>query len=49
MLSNVMSNLLRSVGMSKEAGFGITMGGIINMALDPLFILNHIIGMYGIV
>ena len=32
-LSNVMSNLLRSVGMSKEAGFGITMGGIINMAL----------------
>ena len=36
-LSNVMSNLLRSVGMSKEAGFGITMGGIINMALDPLF------------
>ena len=36
-LSNVMSNLLRSVGMSKEAGFGITMGGIINVALDPLF------------
>ena len=36
-LSNVMSNLLRSVGMSKEAGFGITMGGIINMVLDPLF------------
>lgn len=36
-ISNVMSNLLRSVGMSKEAGFGITMGGIINMALDPLF------------
>ena len=36
-LSNVMSNLLRSVGVSKEAGFGITMGGIINIALDPLF------------
>ncbi|MDE6664009.1 MAG: MATE family efflux transporter [Lachnospiraceae bacterium] len=36
-LSNVMANLLRSVGMSKKAGFGITMGGIINMALDPLF------------
>ena len=36
-LSNVMANLLRSVGMSKNAGFGITMGGIINMALDPLF------------
>ncbi|MCM1499305.1 MAG: MATE family efflux transporter [Clostridium sp.] len=36
-LSNVMSNLLRSVGMSKEAGFGITMGGMINIVLDPLF------------
>ena len=36
-LSNVMSNLLRSVGESKKAGFGITMGGIINIILDPLF------------
>lgn len=36
-LSNVTSNLLRSVGMSKEAGFGITMGGLINITLDPLF------------
>lgn len=36
-LSNVMSNLLRSTGVSKEAGIGITLGGIINIALDPLF------------
>ena len=36
-LSNVMSNLIRSVGASKEAGLGITMGGIINIVLDPLF------------
>ena len=36
-LSNVMSNLLRSVGVSKEAGLGIAMGGIINIILDPLF------------
>lgn len=36
-LSNVMSNLLRSAGISKEAGIGITMGGLINIALDPLF------------
>lgn len=36
-LSNVLSNLLRSVGVSKQAGFGITMGGLINIALDPLF------------
>ena len=36
-LSNVMSNLLRSVGASGKAGFGVTMGGVINIAIDPLF------------
>ena len=36
-LSNVLSNLLRSVGASKEAGIGITLGGLLNIALDPLF------------
>ena len=36
-LSNTLANLLRSVGESKKAGFGITMGGVVNMALDPLF------------
>ncbi|MBQ7688570.1 MAG: cation transporter [Clostridia bacterium] len=36
-LSNVLSNLLRSVGLSRQAGLGITMGGLINIALDPLF------------
>ena len=36
-LSNVLSNLLRSIGASREAGFGVTMGGLINIALDPLF------------
>ncbi len=36
-LSNTLATLLRSVGESKKAGFGITMGGVINIALDPLF------------
>lgn len=36
-LSNTLSTLLRSVGISKKAGFGITMGGLINIVLDPLF------------
>ncbi len=36
-LSNVMANLLRSTGESKRAGFGIAMGGIMNILLDPLF------------
>lgn len=36
-LSNALANLLRSVGESKKSGFGITMGGIINIILDPIF------------
>ena len=36
-LSNVLSNLVRSTGMSKEASFGITLGGVLNIGLDPLF------------
>lgn len=35
--SNTLSAFLRSVGESKKAGFGITMGGVINIILDPLF------------
>lgn len=36
-LANTLSILLRSTGESAKAGFGITMGGIINIILDPLF------------
>lgn len=36
-LSNVMSQLLRSIGESRRAGFGVSMGGVINILLDPLF------------
>ena len=36
-LSMTLSNLLRSTGYAKQAGFGISMGGIINIILDPLF------------
>ena len=32
-----LANLLRSIGRAKEAGFGASMGGLINIALDPLF------------
>ena len=49
-MSNVLSNLVRSVGESSKAGFGVTMGGIINIILDPIFMFvllpegNEIIG-----
>ena len=36
-LSMTMSNFLRSTGYAKQAGFGISMGGIINIILDPIF------------
>lgn len=36
-LGTTMSFLLRNAGFSREAGFGLTMGGILNIGLDPLF------------
>lgn len=36
-MSNVLSNLVRSVGESSKAAFGVMLGGVINIALDPLF------------
>ena len=36
-LSNVLANLVRSIGFSREAGFGITLGAVLNIALDPVF------------
>ncbi len=32
-----MSMVLRNVGYSREAGFGVGMGGVLNILLDPLF------------
>ena len=36
-MSTLFSHLLRSEGRSLQASLGIAMGGILNMALDPLF------------
>ena len=36
-LSSTMSSMLRNVGNSKEAGFGVGLGGVLNMILDPVF------------
>ncbi len=36
-LSNTLSSLLRSIGLSSKASFGLGMGGILNIVLDPLF------------
>lgn len=36
-LSNVLANLIRSIGRSRTASTGIILGGLLNIALDPLF------------
>lgn len=36
-LSNTMSFMLRNIGYSKEAAFGLGFGGILNVILDPIF------------
>lgn len=35
-LSNTMSSMLRNVGFSREAAFGLSFGGLLNVVLDPL-------------
>ena len=35
-----LAHLIRSEGLSKQAGFGVALGGILNMLLDPLFIFT---------
>ena len=36
-MSNTFAHMLRNTGYSKQAGFGVSMGGILNIILDPLF------------
>ena len=36
-LNNTISSMLRSIGLSSKASFGLSMGGVLNIALDPLF------------
>ncbi len=36
-LSNTLSSMLRNIGLSARASFGLSMGGLLNIALDPLF------------
>lgn len=36
-LANTMSTMVRNIGHSREAGFGLGMGGVLNVILDPIF------------
>ncbi len=35
--SNTVSSMLRSIGLSSKASFGLSMGGVLNIVLDPIF------------
>lgn len=35
--SNIIAHLLRNVGKSLHAGIGLSLGGLLNIALDPIF------------
>ena len=37
-MSACLAHLIRSEGLSRQAGFGVALGGVLNIALDPLFI-----------
>jgi len=37
-MSAALAHLVRAEGYSKQASFGMTMGGVLNMILDPIFI-----------
>ncbi len=37
-LSAALAHLIRTEGYAKQAGFGVALGGVLNIALDPIFI-----------
>ncbi len=41
------AHLIRAEGYSRQAGFGIALGGVLNIALDPLFIFVFDMGIKG--
>lgn len=45
--SFVLNNILRAEGKSKLAMIGLTTGGLLNIALDPLFIITFNMGISG--
>lgn len=44
-LNVLLANLIRSEGNAKQASFGVSLGGIVNILLDPLLILPRFAGL----
>lgn len=43
-LNTLMANLIRAEGRAGAAAFGVSFGGILNIILDPLFVLPQFLG-----
>lgn len=46
-LNTVLAHIIRAEGYTKQASFGIALGGILNMILDPLFLFVFSFGIKG--
>ena len=44
-LNTLLANLVRAEGSAAAAAFGVSMGGILNILLDPFFVLPQFLGM----
>ena len=44
-MNTLLANLVRSEGAAASASFGVSLGGILNIILDPIFILPQFFGM----
>lgn len=44
-LNTLLANLVRAEGAAATASFGVSLGGILNILLDPFFILPQFLGM----
>lgn len=46
-LSSLLAHLVRAEGSPRQASFGVAMGGVLNIALDPIFIFPMGMGLAG--
>ena len=44
-LNTLLANLIRAEGNAASAAFGVSFGGVLNILLDPLFVLPQFLGM----
>ena len=44
-LNTLLANLVRAEGSAAAASIGVSMGGILNILLDPVFVLSRFLGM----